>query len=56
MEEVDLQARMVEDLDKDFSHTQERMKKLRTQGFKLAGEKNEAWGLFRTSTRPPLNP
>jgi hypothetical protein len=28
---VDLQARMVEDLDKDFSHTQERMKKLRTQ-------------------------
>ena len=41
-DEVDLQARMVEDLDKDFSHTQDRMKKLRKQGFKLAGEKNEA--------------
>lgn len=40
-DEVDLQARMVEDLDKDFSHTQDRMKKLRKQGFKLAGEKNE---------------
>jgi BarA-like signal transduction histidine kinase len=39
-EEVDVQARMVEDLDKDFSHTQSRMKKLRKQGFKLAGEKN----------------
>lgn len=38
--EVDVQARMVEDLDKDFSHTQSRMKKLRKQGFKLAGEKN----------------
>lgn len=41
-DEVDLQARMVEDLDKDFTHTQDRMKKLRKQGFKLAGEKNEA--------------
>lgn len=40
-DEVDLQARMVEDLEKDFSHTQDRMKKLRKQGFKLAGEKNE---------------
>jgi hypothetical protein len=39
-EEVDTQAKMVEDLDKDFSHTQSRMKKLRKQGFKLAGEKN----------------
>jgi hypothetical protein len=39
-EEVDTQARMVEDLDKDFSHTQHRMKKLRKQGFKLSGEKN----------------
>lgn len=40
-EEVDIQARLVEDLEKDFSHTQNRMKKLRKQGFKLAGEKNE---------------
>lgn len=40
-EEVDLQARMVDDLDKDFTHTQDRMKKLRKQGFKLAGEKDE---------------
>jgi len=39
-DEVDLQAKMVEDLDKDFTHTQNRMKKLRKQGFKLSGEKN----------------
>lgn len=39
-DEVDLQAKMVEDLDKDFTHTQDRMKKLRKQGFKLSGEKN----------------
>ena len=39
-EEVDTQAQMVEDLDKDFSHTQSRMKKLRKQGFKLAGDKH----------------
>ena len=41
-EEVDLQARMVEDLDADFTHTQNRLKKLRKQGFKLSGEKNAA--------------
>ena len=39
--EVVLQAKLVEDLEADFSHTSDRMKKLRKQGFKLAGEKNE---------------
>ncbi len=39
--EVALQARLVEDLEADFSHTSDRMRKLRKQGFKLAGEKNE---------------
>jgi hypothetical protein len=40
-EEVKLQAKLVEDLEADFSHTSDRMRKLRKQGFKLAGEKNE---------------
>lgn len=40
-DEVALQARLVEDLEADFSHTSDRMRKLRKQGFKLAGEKNE---------------
>ena len=40
--EVELQAKLVEDLEADFAHTSERMKQLRKQGFKLAGEKNEA--------------
>jgi septal ring factor EnvC (AmiA/AmiB activator) len=39
--EVVLQAKLVEDLEADFSHTSDRMKKLRKQGFKLSGEKNE---------------
>ena len=40
-DEVDLQSRMVEDLERDFRHTQDRQKKLRKQGFKLSGQKNE---------------
>jgi len=40
-DEVALQARLVEGLEADFSHTSDRMRKLRKQGFKLAGEKNE---------------
>lgn len=40
--EVELQAKLVDDLEADFAHTSERMKQLRKQGFKLAGEKNEA--------------
>ena len=40
-DEVNLQSRMVEDLGRDFRHTQERQKKLRKQGFKLSGQKNE---------------
>lgn len=40
-DEVVLQQKLVEDLEADFAHTQERMRKLRKQGFKLAGEKNE---------------
>lgn len=40
-DEVVLQQKLVEDLEADFTHTQERMRKLRKQGFKLAGEKNE---------------
>lgn len=40
-DEVALQARLVEDLEADFSHTSDRMRKLRKQGFILAGEKNE---------------
>ena len=40
-DEVALQQKLVEDLEADFAHTQERMRKLRKQGFKLAGEKNE---------------
>jgi hypothetical protein len=40
-DEVVLQAKLVEDLEADFSHTSDRMRKLRKQGFKLAGEKNE---------------
>jgi|TARA_B100001142_G_scaffold128044_1_gene129923 hypothetical protein len=42
-DEVELQAKMVDDLTEDFAHTQARLKKLRKQGFKLAGEgKNDA--------------
>ena len=40
-DEVDLQSRMVEDLERDFRHTQDQQKKLRKQGFKLSGQKNE---------------
>ena len=40
-DEVDLQSRMVEDLERDFRHTQDRQKKLRKQGVKLSGQKNE---------------
>jgi len=40
-DEVTLQSRMVEDLGRDFRHTQERQKKLRKQGFKLSGQRNE---------------
>ena len=40
-DEVELQRKLVEDLEADFAHTSDRMRKLRKQGFKLAGERNE---------------
>mgnify|MGYP002701161550 CR=1 FL=1 len=43
-EEVDVQARMVEALDKDFWHTPGRRKELRTPGSRRAGEEDESAG------------